>query len=193
MEDLVQKPILFNYWKHHMNFLLADIQKQYAENDITSLKTRIKKIGNSTTDLYTGNLDIPELVSYCMAGLKKIHRYRKDTYLNWLRQSPEEYQLMDFPDGSVWILKIGTEVGRYIHLHPGRNVPQTMRVKATILKTTYIVNLYALKEKISPLDINLINTIRNDILGLSPIKFVTLNQDLGKMIYLFGSNLGIFK
>jgi hypothetical protein len=193
MEDLVSKPILFNYWKHHMNFLLSDLQEQSVKNDISSLRLRMQKIGNSTTDLYTGKMNIPELVNYCIDALKKMHRYRKDIYLNWLREKAEEYKFMDFPDGSVWILKIGTEEGRYIHLHPGRNVPGTLRVKATILKTSYLVNLHALIENISPLDINLINTVRNDILGLSPIKFVTMNHDLGKMIYLFGSKLGILK
>jgi hypothetical protein len=190
MEDLVQKPILFNYWKHHMPYLLDEIKTKAKSQDMELIKFQMKKIGNSTTDLYTGEMNIAEISEYCISRLKKTHCFRKDTYLKWLQQHPEKYQLMDFPDTSIWVLKIGIEKDRHIHIHPGRNVPLTIRTKANILKTAYLANLYALKEKISPFDITLINSLREDILGLSPIKFVTMNQDLGKMIYLFGKNLG---
>ena len=193
MDELVPKPILFNYWKHHLDFLISDIRELARTNDIASVKARMNKIGNSTTDLYTGKLNIPDLVNFCTKSLKEMHRYRKDIYLRWLRQSSGKFRYMDFPDGSIWILKIGTEKGRHIHLHPGRNVPETLRVKATILKTSYLTNLFALRQNLSPMDIKLINSIRKDILGLSPIKFVTLNHDLGKMIFLFGNKLDIFK
>lgn len=189
MEDLVPKPILFNCWKHHFDFLLAEIRKHYALDDSELLKMLVKKIGKSTTDLYIGTMDIPEVVDFCVNRLKRLHRFRKNTYLTWLSESQEEYRLMEFPDGSVWVLKIGTEEGRHIHIHPGRNVPHTIRVKATILKTSWLVNLYALNGNNSPMDIHLINHVRKEILGLSPIKFVTMNHDLGKMIYLFGSSL----
>jgi len=192
MEELVPKPILFNFWKHHLYFLLAEIKKKPDKNVIEFLKIQMRKIGNSTTDLYTGNMNITEIAEFCIAKLKKMHRFRKDTYLKWLNTSPEAYQQLNFPDGSVWILKIGIEEGRHIHIHPGRNVPHTLRVKANILKTAYLANLFAFEDNISPLDINLINRIRAEILGLSPIKFVTMNQDLGKVIYLFGENLDIF-
>jgi hypothetical protein len=191
MEELVPKPILFNFWKHHMHFLLSEIKKNQDSGNTEFLKAQMKKIGNSTTDLYTGSMDIKEICAYCIAKLKKMHRYRKDTYLKWLLSYAENYQLIDLPDGSVWILKIGIEEGRHIHIHPGRNVPHTIRVKANILKTAYLTNLFAVGNNISPLDIELINRSRREILGLSPIKFVTMNHDLGKMIYLFGNAIGI--
>jgi len=192
MEELIPKPILFNLWKHHLLFLLSEIDKKQDNRSTEFLKTQMKKIGNSTTDLYTGHMSIHEICDYCISKLKKLHRYRKDVYLKWLNSSPEAYQLIDYPDGSVWILKIGIEKGRHIHIHPGRNVPHTIRVKANILKMAYLANLFAMDNDISPLDIDLINQLRGEILGLSPIKFVTMNQDLGKMIYLFGNKLGTF-
>jgi len=188
MDDLVKKPILFNFWKHHLGFLLNQINKSETIN-LKLLKSQILTIGNSTTDLYTGKMDIAEISDCCITTLKKLNRYRKDSYLKWIKQSPEEYHLLDFPDKSVWILKIGIEKGRHIHIHPGRHVPHTVRVKANILKTAYLANLFAIKHKISPFDIDLINKLRNEILELTPIKFVTMNQDLGKMIHLFGKNL----
>jgi hypothetical protein len=193
MEELVPKPILFNFWKHHLHFLLSEIQKRQGKIAVESLKAQMKKIGNSTTDLYTGTLSIGEICEYCILKLKNMHRYRKDIYLKWLNENPEAYQCIDLPDDSVWIFKAGIEKGRHIHIHPGRNVPHTLRVKANILKTAYLTNLYASAKNISPFEIDLINQLRREILGLSPIKFVTMNHDLGKMIYLFGHSLGICK
>jgi hypothetical protein len=152
----------------------------------------MKKIGNSTTDLYTGAMSIPEISEFCKRKLIENSRFEKDTYLKWIKQDPESYQEMVFPDQSIWILKIGVENERHIHIHPGRNVLHTARVKANILKTAYLANLFAYKYQKSPFDIDLINSLRNDVLDLSPIKFVTMNHDLGKIIYLFGKKLGIF-
>jgi hypothetical protein len=176
-----------------MNFLLDEIKNQPDTLDAEKVKSRIKQIGNSTTDLYTGNLSIKVISNYCIAELKKKHLFQKDTYLNWLHRSPELYQSLDYPDSSIWILKIGIEEGRHIHIHPGRNVPHTLRVKANILKMAFLSNLYARKEKVSPFNIDLINFLRHEMLGLSPIKFVTMNHDLGKMIFLFGNKLGTLK
>lgn len=152
----------------------------------------MKVIGNSTTDLYTGTMSISEISEYCLRKLRESDQFKKGDYHKWIKQNPENYQEMEFPDLSIWILKIGIEMDRYVHIHPGRNVPYTVRVKANVLKTAYLANLFAFKDHKSPMDINLINDLRKEILDLSPIKFVTMNHDLGKMIYLFGYNLGIF-
>ena len=100
--------------------LLTEIKKNQDIDNTAFLRAQMKKIGNSTTDLYTGSMEIKEICAYCISKLKKMHRYRKDTYLKWLHNQAENYQLIDLPDGSVWILKIGIEEGRHIHIHPGR-------------------------------------------------------------------------
>ncbi len=192
MESPTPKPFLFNFWKHHLFFLLNEIKTASLEFEHDDLRSSMKKIGNSTTDLYTGDLSIPEISEFCKSKLIEDSRFEKDTYIKWIKQHPEYYREMIFPDQSVWILKIGVEEERHIHIHPGRNVLHTVRVKANILKTAYLANLFAYKYQKSPMDIDLINLLRNDILDLSPIKFVTMNHDLGKIIYLFGKNLGIF-
>jgi len=192
MESPVPKPILFNLWKHHLSFLLDEIKISRQKIDYETLKSRMKIIGNSTTDLYTGTMNISEISEFCIRKLKENHRFEKDTYITWIKQHPEAYREIVYPDLSIWVLKIGIEKDRHIHIHPGRNVPHSIRVKANILKTAYLANLFAFKDHRSPLDIDLINTLRNDVLGLTPIKFVTMNHDLGKIIYLFGHNLGIY-
>lgn len=191
MEFPTPKPILFNFWKHHLSFLLDEIRNYQRKTDYQALRSSMKLIGNSTTDLYTGKMNIPEISEFCIKKLKENNRFEKSSYIKWINQNPEYYREMVFPDHSIWILKIGTEKDRHIHIHPGRNVPHTVRVKANILKTAFLTNLIAFKDHQSAMDVNLINTLRNDVLGLSPIKFVTMNHELGKMIYLFAHNLGI--
>lgn len=188
IEVLVPEPILFNCWKHHLHFLLEKIKAGNFDSD--ELKKQMKQIGNSTTDLYTGDLTIEDVSNYSQGILKSMGRMEKRSYLDWLKENQDEYQLMEFPDTSVWVFKAGIEPGRHIHIHPGRNVPLTIRVKATILKTAYLANLYALHKMGSPLDIRLINRLRQEILELSPIKFVTMNHELGRMIYFLGKYLG---
>jgi hypothetical protein len=192
MENPTPKPFLFNFWKHHFLFLLNEIRTSEPVVEAEALRSIMKKIGNSTTDLYTGSMSIPEISEFCKRKLMENSRLEKDTYLKWIKQDPESYREMLFPDQSVWILKIGIENERHIHIHPGRNVLHTVRVKANILKTAYLANLFAYKYQKSTMDIDLINLLRSDVLELSPIKFVTMNHDLGKMIYLFGKNLGMF-
>lgn len=192
MESPAPKPILFNFWKHHLFFLLDEIKISPQEIDFEALRSRMKTIGNSTTDLYTGTMNIPAISEFCIKKLKENHQFEKDRYKKWIKEHPESYRELAYPDLSIWVLKIGIEKDRYIHIHPGRNVQHTIRVKANILKTAYLANLFAFKNHLSPMDINLINALRNDVLGLSPIKFVTMNHELGKIIYLFGHNLGIY-
>ena len=136
-------------------------------------------------------MNIPEISEFCIKSLKENHRFDKLDYINWIKQNPDLYREINLPDHSIWILKIGTVKDRHIHIHPGRNVPYTVRVKANILKTAYLANLFAMKNHQSPMNIDLINTLRNDVLGLSPIKFITMNHELGRMIYLFANNLGM--
>lgn len=191
MEDLVPEPVLFNIWKHHFFYLIQEIRRSSGSIHHEMLKSSMKMIGNSTTDLYTGRMTIGEISDYCKRYLKKRHLYKKDIYLDWISEHPENYREIELPDSSIWILRIGIEIGRHIHIHPGRNVPLTIRVKANILKTAYLANLYALHDGDSPMNVHLINAVRKDILDLSPIKFITMNHDLGRMIFLFGDELGI--
>ena len=108
----------------------------------------------------------------------------------WVRGSNEEYRTETFPDGSVWVFRTGFEKGKYVHIHPGRNVPLTTRVKANVLKTAIAVNALAIIHGGNPLDPVNINHVRREFLRLEPIRFVTLNHELGRMIYQFAVKFG---
>jgi len=166
--------------------MLISITKQSGPH---VLKRYIQYFGNSTTDLYTGNMHEKEIAAYCLDGIKKEITINKDAYEKWIVSSAGCYQTIILPDNSEWILKIGNIHGRYVHIHPGRNVPHTVRVKANVLKTCFFVQVHSRLSKKDPLNIDLINQVRKDILNLSPIKFVTYNHELGRIIDLFSQYL----
>ena len=135
MEPLIPKPVLLNCWKHHLGFIINEINSYRPDEIPDKLKADLLNIGNSTTDLYTGEISPPEAAKIAVGLLKKDGLYQKDIYEKWIHDSEDQYQTMEFPDQSVWIFKIGNSHERYIHIHPGRYVPHTLRVKATILKS----------------------------------------------------------
>ena len=185
------RPVLFNPWKHHQVFILDQIRKFVDLNELHSLGLHLKKIGDSTTDLYVGTLNLDDIANITLEILERRDFRNEGSYLNWIKESEGEYRTETFPDGSVWVFKIGYDEGRHVHIHPGRNVPLTVRVKANVLKTAISVNARALAEGVNPLDIEIINSARREMIGIDPVRFVTLNQELGRMIYHFAVKFGI--
>ncbi len=191
MEDVIPKPILFNCWKHHQGFILQEIRKMKMSGNLSRLKINLKKIGNSTTDLYTGQFSVKEITDYTISVLDQKNIREELNYQKWISENKQEYQSILYPDDSIWVFKIGIEEGKYVHIHPGRNVPHTVRTKANVLKTAIAVNLMALIDQQNPLNIETINRVRKEIIDLDPIKFVTFNQELGRIIYDFALKLEI--
>jgi len=86
---------------------------------------------------------------------------------------------------SRWVLRVGAEQSRYVHLHPGRWAPLTCRVRANVLKTSVMAVAYARTHGCEPADITLVNHVRGTFLDLPPVAG-TLRDDqgLGAMIAL---------
>lgn len=191
MDNCLPIPILFNCWKHHQDFILNEIRKLGVAQDLYGLQPILKLIGESTTDLYMGSMSPEEIAAFTGFFLRKNNLMDKDSYFTWIAESKDQYKTIPFPDESIWVLKNGIEPGRYVHIHPGRNVPYTIRTKANVLKTAIAANTKALIDQSNPLLVENVNKVRKDLINLDPIKFVTLNQELGRMIYHFAVKLGI--
>lgn len=189
--EVIPEPFIFNYWKHHFGFLIEAIREMHLREDTFGLKQNLKKIGNSTTDLYTGEISISEITDYCFQYLGDFNLLGKTDYLDWINSSGTSYREVIFPDRSVWVFKKGTEPNRHIHIHPGRNAPHTTRVKANVLKTAITANLISLIEDTNPLHIKTVNRVRMEFIDLDPVKFITLNQELGRVINAFAEQLDI--
>ena len=189
MCETVPIPVLFNAWKHHAGFISDQISLLSGDYDVTRIKSNLKKIGNSTTDLYSGSLDVLEVCKYAMSNLKKRDLYDESVYISWINENTDNYREIELPDKSIWVLRIGTEPDRYLHIHPGRHTKNSKRVKANILKTAIATSIFTLIKKGNPFNVDMINEARAVLLDLHPIKFVTMNHELGQVIELFGKRL----
>lgn len=162
--------ILFNALKHHRGF----IQEQMAIADRDSLPGLLKKLGNSQMDIYHGELGMEALLA------EVVQLVPVDNEADYLRWLGDAYQEVILSDSSRWVLLVGNVPGQYIHLHPGRYSPHSMRVKATILKTA-ITCLVCYPEAVRP-DLEMVNEIRRDLLALSPVRDLEQCQHLWKVM-----------
>ncbi|BAV07303.1 hypothetical protein FLA_3326 [Filimonas lacunae] len=172
--------ILFNELKHHRASILR-LAQQATE---ASVAGSVKVLGNSQMDVYYGLLDVPVLFEEVVAQLP-VNSERD--YLHWLAEG-EGYRKIILSDASQWILLRGIEPGQYVHLHPARYSPHSMRMKATTLKTA-IACLVCLPGVAAP-SLEQLNAIRNTLLDLSPVKDIAQCHHLWKVIDLLRKEVG---
>lgn len=135
-------------------------------------------------DLYFGNYAPIEISEQIINHLKKKKIFLTEQYKNWLKENSNNYQLINLFDKSVWTLRLGEDAERYVHIHPGRYSPNTRRVKALTLKTA-IFTLSCEKfgePKLSGKE--LINEVREKYLNKPPLKLVSKESGLGKLLGL---------
>lgn len=174
MSDL----ILFNGLKHHRQSIQEFIQ-MYAIRELPLLSQALTAIGNSQMDLYLGNLTETEIFTEVLLQLTRLEALHEEAYRQFLQ--PHHYQTIDLCDGSRWVLRLGKHRGQYIHIHPGRYSPHTLRVKATTLKTAIAVQIWH-KEHPEPLDTVVLNRLRKETLGLSPVRTLSEVQTVTQLI-----------
>jgi hypothetical protein len=72
-----------------------------------------------------------------------------------------------------------------VHIHPGRYSPQTIRVKATTLKTAILILYFEQVADVEIVNANAINQIRKEYLNEPPIKSLSSASGLGRLVDLF--------
>ena len=138
-------------------------------------------------DLYLGSLNPGQISNEIISNVKNFGVYTYIKYSKWLSEDGKHYKQIDLSDTSVWMLRLGNEKDRYIHIHPGRYSPFTMRVKATTLKTAIAVNVLAEGNKRKLSDLKHINEVRTLWLKLPPLK--TLSSGTGKILTLINQDV----
>lgn len=182
---IIKKPVIFNLIKHHHYYIKQKINSINNCSSFNKLLNELKNIGDSKMDLYCGNFTPHQLIQYAINYLKSINAYKKENYLVWLKKADADYQLINFPDESIWTFRLGIECAdRYIHIHPARKSPLTTRIKATTLKTTITLLAFNRLKKINEINLNTINSIRKEYLNLSPIKSLKNNEEIIRCIEL---------
>jgi len=173
------KPILFNPWKHHAWFITRQIQ-QAKKLGLAHFTKAVKTIGNNQMDMYVGDMSPAEIGKEILDILQEKQISTKEEYKHWITQGQEQYRLLTIKDESVWTLLWSQGTKRYIHIHPARYAPHTMRVKGTSLKTVILSCAYVRVEG-KQADLSLINHVRKEILGLSPVQRLDPEKGLGKV------------
>ena len=133
-------------------------------------------------------MDAKDISDYCVSMISNEIALNRDSYSKWIGYSPA-FKTITLPDNSIWILRIGKRNKRFVHIHPGRKVPHTIRVKANVLKTGFFVHAYSFLFSKDPFNIDIINQVRKDILDLSPIKSASYEHEFGRVLKLFGKYL----
>jgi hypothetical protein len=177
-------PVLLNGWKHHAGALRERIALTAGAGEaaLKELAGRLVVIGTELMDLYTGDLSPAGIADRVIATLRAGDRLAPDVYRAWL-EANGGYQVLTFPeDASRWVLRMGDEAGRYVHVHPARWAPATLRVRANVLKSAVMVLAYAAVHGGNPLDVALVNRVRKDYLGFSPVRALTGDQGLRGLI-----------
>jgi hypothetical protein len=186
----VPEPVLFNTWKHHAGALRERVRQAPAAGvpGLADLAGRLVVLGTELMDLYTGSLTPAQIAAQVIADLQAQGRLALDAYRTWLAESGGYGVLTIVEDGSRWVLRLGEEGGRYVHVHPARWAPATRRVRANVLKTAVMVLAYAAVHGGDSLDVMLVNRVRQQYLSLSPMRRVGDDRGLHIILELLRSS-----
>ena len=184
----VPLPINFNCWKHHAGFLKEQIVTIKSEKELREFRTKLLKIGESQMDLYYGELSPTNISNHIIHSLREKKLLSQEQYVAWLNNENKDYKLVELSDKSLWTLRLSENPDRYVHIHPGRYSPLTIRVKATTLKTAILILSFKQAGKNEDISTETINQIRKAYLNESPLQSLSKASGLVKLIDLFQLN-----
>ncbi len=164
-------PIVFNLYKHHAGFLRERIAEAVASGPkgLPTLARELVVVGAKLMDLYFGQRSPREIGDEVLDSLRAAGRDHAPAFRAWV-EANKGYRVIQFPaDASQWVLRLGDEAGRFVHIHPARYSPLTIRVRATVLTTAVMSLAHARIHNDDPLRRAVANAVRKEYLGLSPI------------------------
>jgi hypothetical protein len=179
-------PVLFNPLKHHAGSIREFIRKFNAgkENETLSLYAGLATIGRSQMDLYTGSIPATEIAGEITQYLESKGLIEENSFLSWLAGSNPPYRTVALDDHSLWVLLPGKIPGRWVHVHPARYSPHTIRVRSATLKTAIAVLCFCTGSDNDCNDPGVINHVRTSLLDLSPVKEISPARGTGRIIRL---------
>jgi len=180
----IPPPINLNCWKHHAGFIKKQIESVKEIKDLDQLKVCLLKIGESQMDLYFGEHSPAKISEQIVDYLHSKKTLSSRQYQDWLSKEGEKYHLVELKDKSIWTLRLGDGVSRYVHIHPGRYSPHTVRVKATTLKTAIFALCSERIGEIMTIETQTANQIRKKYLDEPPLKSFSSASGLRRLVDL---------
>ena len=139
-----------------------------AEDGLRPLADELVVVGGKLMDLYHGPFSPAEVAGQVMARLRKAGHDTPAAFRAWV-DAADGYRVIEFPeDTSRWVLRAGDD-DRFVHVHPARYSPFTIRVRANVLTTAVMALAYVGLHGGDPLSRPVVNAVRRDYLGLAPV------------------------
>jgi hypothetical protein len=180
----VPHPVLFNAWKHHAGWVRGRIVAAAAEGEggLKQLADEVVVTGTKLMDFYTGRLSPWEVGERVVERLHADGKLDHAEYKPWV-ESHDGYVMLDLSDdGSRWVLRLGDEAGRYVHLHTARYSPHSLRVPGITLKTAILANALATIRGLAVADLTVVNEARKRFLTLPPVAKLTDDAGIGEVL-----------
>lgn len=146
------------------------------------LPAALQKIGTSQMDMYTGRLTEEAIFAEVIAQLTALDILPPTAFAAWVA-ARDGYMELTLSDTSRWVLRLSDDPERYIHLHPGRYSPHSLRIKAAALKTAMVYKAAADNGLLSGELLTDMNTVRA-MAALSPVRSLDDAQHILKIISL---------
>lgn len=138
----------------------------------------INKIGSNLLDVYTGNLKLLAIIGCISEQLKKLNAYYIEDLVELLKK--REYLVLKINDESHWIVRLGDDTTRYIHIHPARTGKHVQRFHSNAWKTALVMYWMQLSKGMDVNSLTQVNFIRDTYLDLSPVKRLTIHSRVQK-------------
>ena len=180
----IRPPVTFNPHKHHLEFLKQQIEI-WKNLPWSEVEKELLLIGTNLIDLYCGNLTIYEICRQCLNFAEKEGLSTAEKLKSWL--GPKEFRKIKLSDDSEWVIKQGLDSSRFLHIHPAKYSPFTVRVRGTTLKTVVAMQLLKNQAQNEKPELNEVNRVRTEKLDLSPVKTLEEGQGISRIWALFNS------
>jgi len=168
MQKEIPAPVMFSPLKHHLYFLQEEI-KRWKGISWLEVQEELLQIGSNLIDFYTGSLTVDQICTEVLEFFGQNNLLTRYAFLEWL-QAPK-WKKIGLSDDSEWLIKVGNDENRFIHIHPAKFSNHSIRVRATTLKTVLALQVQGIKhENKTRNDLGNVNSIRQNLLDLSPIK-----------------------
>jgi len=180
----IPPPVTFNPHKHHFYFLKEQVIK-WQNLPWTAVEKNLLLMGNNLSDLYWGKLSVEKICRECRLLAEKENLTSAEKLNDWL--FPMEFRKVKLSDHSEWVIKPGLDTGRFLHIHPAKYSPFTIRVRGVTLKTVVALKTLPGTQSRNQLKLELVNQVRSEKLGLSPVKELEKGKGISRIWSLFNS------